>query len=426
MQKRVVKFMNRHQGLLVVHGTGTGKTLTAVTASQCYLDKHPRGHVVFIGPASLTSNFKKELNKYGEEDHSKYDFYSFDTFYNAEKNRRGSVDLSNALLIIDEAHNLRNPTGKKSEKIVEATFRARKRLLLTATPFVNNMMDFIPLINMVYGRRMVGTYKEYQRGEVTEWLGKKVDAQNIATFRYLLKDIVDVEIGRQDMAEFPQKIEHVKDVPMTNEYYRRYVRIIQGENLYGIVFSKPHVFYNGYRRAVNKAGPEYYSTKVEEALPIISRGKSIIYTNWIEFGVKPIERALKQEDVSYRTFTGETRVSERQEIVDGFNNDEFDALILTKAGGEGLDLKGVKSVIVMDPTWNDSGLQQIIGRAIRYKSHAHLSESQRKVDIYYMVLTGPRGEKTDAGYPLGDVLLYDIIKKKNEINATLTAIMQEL
>jgi len=418
--------MNRHQGILVVHGTGTGKTLTAVTTSQCYLDKHPRGHIVFIGPASLTSNFKKELNKYGEEDHSKYDFYSFDTFYNTEKKNPGSVDLSNALLIIDEAHNLRNPIGKKSKIIVGATFRARKRLLLTATPFVNNMQDFIPLINMVHGRMLVGTYKEYRRGEVSEWLGKDIDVQNISTFRYLLKDIVDVEIGRRDIAEFPQKIDHVKNVPMSSEYFRRYIRIISGEHLHGIFFKQPEIFYNGYRRAVNKAGPEYYSAKVEEALPIISRGKSIIYTNWIDFGVRPIERALEQEGISYMTFTGSTKVSERQGIVDGFNNDEFDVLVITKAGGEGLDLKGVKSVIVMDPTWNDSGLQQVIGRAIRYKSHAHLPEEQRKVDVYYMILTGPRGEKSTAGFPLGDVLLYNIIKKKNEINATLTAIMQEL
>ena len=51
--------------LLVVHGTGCGKTLSAVTASQCYLDKNPRKRVVFIGPASLLTNFQKELKAYG-------------------------------------------------------------------------------------------------------------------------------------------------------------------------------------------------------------------------------------------------------------------------------------------------------------------------------------------------------------------------
>ena len=36
-QRQIVKFLNTHDELLVVHGTGCGKTLSAVTASQCYL-----------------------------------------------------------------------------------------------------------------------------------------------------------------------------------------------------------------------------------------------------------------------------------------------------------------------------------------------------------------------------------------------------
>jgi SNF2 family DNA or RNA helicase len=62
-------------------------------------------------------------------------------------------------------------------------------------------------------------------------------------------------------------------------------------------------------------------------------------------------------------------------------------LVITKAGGEGLDLVGVNSVVILDPTWNPAGIDQIVGRAIRYKSHAHLPISERKVDIYYVLLT---------------------------------------
>ena len=77
-----------------------------------------------------------------------YEFYSFTTFYNREK-AGNPVDLTNALLIIDEVHNLRNPDALKTNVILSASFDADKRLLLSATPFVNNLRDFIPLINMV-------------------------------------------------------------------------------------------------------------------------------------------------------------------------------------------------------------------------------------------------------------------------------------
>jgi superfamily II DNA or RNA helicase len=422
LQIKVVQYMENHRALLVVHGTGTGKTLTAITVSQCYLDQNSTKNVVFVGPASLISNFKKELIRYGLKDMSKYTFYSFDKFYIEAKANR-PINLKNTMLIVDEAHNLRNPKSKKSYTIVQASFNADKVLLLTATPFVNNLMDFIPLINMTYGRNIVGTAKDFYEGHVEEGLGKKATQENLTTLKYLLRDKVDV-VTLKNTVDFPTRVDHIRNVPMTKDYYERYIRIIAGERVFGILFLKPEAFYNGYRRAVNRAGPQYYSMKINYALPILKKGKSIVYTNWIDFGIRPITTALKNHNLSYRTFYGDVSLDERQKIINQFNNNEFQILILTKAGGEGIDLKGVRSVVVMDPTWNDAGLQQIIGRAIRYKSHAHLPISQRKVDVYFMILIPP--ENISKGVPSGDILLYEIIQKKNEINAAVIAIIEDM
>jgi superfamily II DNA/RNA helicase len=62
----------------------------------------------------------------------------------------------------------------------------------------------------------------------------------------------------------------------------------------------------------------------------------------------------------------------RQDIVNLFNDpDGPNVLIITKAGGEGLDLKGVRVVILFEKGLTISGMDQVIGRAIRYKSHDH-------------------------------------------------------
>ena len=103
---------------------------------------------------------------------------------------------------------------------------------------------------------------------------------------------------------------------------------------------------------------------------------------------------------------------ERQKIVNDFNSDKFQVLVVTKAGGEGLDLKGVRSVVVMDPTWNDAGLQQVIGRAIRYKSHIHLPQEEQKVTVYFMILSIPLAlqNEGDEEKPIsGDYILYNIM-----------------
>ena len=104
----------------------------------------------------------------------------------------------------------------------------------------------------------------------------------------------------------------------------------------------------------------------------------------------------------------------------------FNVLILTRAGGEGIDLKGVRSVVVLDPTWNDAGLQQVIGRAIRYKSHAHLPLEERKVNVYFMMLTKPETISEEDAYPSGDKILYAIIEKKKQISVVLLELLKDL
>ena len=440
--------MGKHRSLLVVHGTGTGKTLSSVTISQCYLDEYPRRKVVFVGPTSLISNFKKELRKYGVSTNDilkKYIFYSFDKFLNITKKRpfnatskpkdrkniqwpMNPIPLTNRLLIVDEAHNMRNPHSSKSRALVKASFSTDKTVLLTATPFVNNIRDFIPLINMLYGKYVVGTYKEYQRNEVPDYLTKELTKDNLQSFSHLLRDKIDV-VNTKDPDNFPLRKDIVLDIPMTTSYYRRFIKLMQEERfnipLVGKTFGfdDPSKFYHGYRRACQLAGPTYYSTKIDKALPILKEGKSIVYSNWREFGVEPITNALKKEGVSFRTFTGSTPIRDRQDIVDSFNKGEFQVLVITKAGGEGLDLIGVKSVVILDPTWNDAGLQQVIGRAIRYKSHEHLPLDERVVNVYMLVLVAPTSVKNP--YSTGDQILYHLIEQKIKAEDVLMNILQQ-
>ena len=333
--------------------------------------------------------------------------------------------LTNSLLIVDEAHNLRNPMSSTSRAIVKASFKADKRLLLTATPFVNGLQDFIPLINIIYGRYIVGTRKEHKYGRVPDYLEKKLTPESLNTFKHLLQDKVDV-VDQRNPKFFPRRKDHMEEVHMTPEYYKRYSHLMQAKEFAGMFFRDPHSFYNGYRRAVNEAGKGYYSMKVAKAIPILKRGRSIIYSNWRAFGVEPIAKSLKKAGITYREFTGGTPVSKRQGIVDAFNSGEFQVLVVTKAGGEGLDLKGVRSVVVLDPTWNDAGLQQIIGRAVRYKSHEGmgLSQKQKVVNVYLMALVPPKDEKHPS--PSGDVLLYDIIERKNKMYTQLLEIMKKM
>jgi superfamily II DNA or RNA helicase len=426
IQSKVVRHMDNHRSLLVIHGTGCGKTLTAITTSQCYLDRYPQRSVVFVGPASLLANFKKEMKNYGVRNPEKYELYSYDAVLNKTRKNR-PLRLNNKMLIVDEAHNMRNIKGRKTKEIMRIAFESQKCLLLTATPFVNYITDFMPLINMLHGRMIIGTRRQFEDGEVEQAIrNNELSNDNMNILRELLRGRIDY-VGCTDGPDFPRRIDHIMNVPMSMNYYRRYEALIHGENVLGMLFRNPRRFLNGYRRAVNIAGNgEYFSRKIEASIPIIRRGKTVIYTNWLQYGVDPITSVLQNEGISYRIFSGSVNKKAREKIVKEFNDDRFSTLIITSAGGEGIDLKGVRSIIVMEPPWNDAGLQQVVGRAIRYRSHVHLPPSEREVDVYFMKSTHPEEMRTPESVMSGDVELYQIIREKRVKNDIIKQLLQQI
>ena len=72
----------------------------------------------------------------------------------------------------------------------------------------------------------------------------------------------------------------------------------------------------------------------------------------------------------------------RAEIVARYNNDGLDVLFISKAGGEGLDLKGTRQMILMESGWNENTERQVVGRGARFRSHSHLPTDQQDVVIY--------------------------------------------
>ena len=420
-QKRVIRYINDprklYDGLLVVHGVGCGKTLEATIASQCYLDKYPDRKVVFVGPASLVNNFKNEVEYYGATNMNKYKFYSFSKFYALVKRGR-RPPCKESLLIIDEAHNLRSLTSKKAKAIIRCAYTAHKKLLLTATPFINSPRDFINLINMVHGKEIADS----DQFPLKATLKNSSDALST-----LLKGRVDYIPSCRSSSDFPKVVEKLVSVPMSNSYMHAYENSIAGMLVGGITIPNPEKFLHGYRKAVNKAGVDaYYSEKLDVALSKIKTRqgkilKTVVFTNWLSYGVKAITKYLKLANIDFRVFKGGVSAKEKSKMVKDYNDNKYPVLVITKAGAEGLDLKETRNMIIMDPVWHDAGIQQIIGRAVRYRSHVNLPKKDRIVHVYKMMLTFP------AGHPrrkTGDQMLYKIIERKNKLKVVVDQILE--
>lgn len=378
------------RGVIAVHSVGTGKTLTAIATSQCLLNKGIVEHVIVITPTSLQKNFITQALQYGltqKQLDTYYTFYTIQGISNAvEKGKASSPNKS--LIIIDEAHNLRTMRGSRFASINKYAKKAEKILLLTATPLINYPSDIINLVGLATGDKTISGDKFNQiisnskSGELSKYI------QGIFNFYLKDSDIPD--------PNFPSKKILEIFLPMEQGYLKTYEAIEQGQEhkIPDFRGKNIHVFYNGLRRASNII--EQKSPKVEWIKKKINsdpKSKYVIFSHFINMGIVPVMKWLNKVKIPYAHVTGELTISERDEAVIAYNTDKIKVLFISKAGSEGLDLKNTSNIIIMESGWNESSMEQIIGRGIRYKSHDTLPKSKRAVTVYRLYTIKPNEYK---------------------------------
>ena len=345
------------------------------------------------------------------EEFEKYIFTTPGMFLSRhEKDKSLTCDKS-LFLIIDEAHNFRNKDTKKSKAIVECAQKAGKVLLLTATPIYNQPTDIMNLMSMIKGEKKIkdiDDFNNYFSGAISFYSPS------------LSKD-------------YPSFNEYYVKIPMTPEYYEKYHNI-ENEltSLSEDRLTNPWIFYTGLRQATIGLDPcDKCGWVLSEVLKHPTY-KTIIFSTWKKHGVRKMENLFNRYGITWAEITGEMTKYQRNDVIKLFNSTlpgSPQVLFLTTAGGEGIDLKGVRTVILMDSVWTRSQEKQIIGRAIRFKSHAHLPPEERNVTVYYLILTKPPRymlDKDDKTPKSSDEILFDIAKKKDELNKKVIRKLKEL
>jgi hypothetical protein len=93
--------------------------------------------------------------------------------------------------------------------------------------------------------------------------------------------------------------------------------------------------------------------------------------------------------------------------------------MISPAGAEGLNLKNVRQVHIVEPYWNEVKIEQVIGRAIRICSHKDLPLEERKVDVFrYKCVRKDQKETSDEK-------MEDISRKKNNLLLSFTETVKE-
>ena len=144
---RARKILAKYGGVMIADGVGLGKTFTAGALIEDYRERRQR--VLLVCPASLRdTTWKRFLH-----DHQillecvSYEELANDAKLGGQQEHLRSQLDEYALVVIDEAHNYRNPDTRARANVLRQLLRGKRRdlLLLTATPVNNSLWDLYHL-----------------------------------------------------------------------------------------------------------------------------------------------------------------------------------------------------------------------------------------------------------------------------------------
>jgi superfamily II DNA or RNA helicase len=448
--------------LLVYHGLGSGKSLSAIAAAEAAQKIHGGNYGVVV-PASLRGNFQKELGKFTQGSNPELLSYSGLAL---GKKFQSQPDT----LVMDEAQRLRNPESAASRAAREAAQKAKRLVLLSGTPITNSPTDMASLISMLtskeltpkqFEERYIG-YKSkfpgiipYLRG--AQW-GEVPYVKNEKELRQLLEGRVDYhpsktpegvdvqeEVIKTPLSKAQQKIQKAirtkvppgflwkmdKEFPMSREELAKMNSFLNGLRQVSLSTQS----FRGDRdplKAFDQSGKlQTAMQNLQKALEGDERKKALIYSNFIESGVNPYAAALARAGIPHGIFHGGISPEARQKALKEYNEGKLRALLIGPAGAEGISTKGTNLIQLLDPHWNEARTQQARGRGLRFDSHAGLPEDLKNVQVQRYLsgsdepgflgrLLGQRRQRT------GDEVLETLSQNKEQLNEAFRKILREV
>ena len=146
---RARRILEKLGGVVVADGVGLGKTFLAGGLMESYRDRRQR--ILLIRPAALKGTWDNFLSdqQLGDVDRVSYEQLAQDNQFDGQGNHIPRPINEYQLVVIDEAHNYRNPGARTRAGVLMRLLRGRKRdlVLLTATPVNNSLYDLYNLVS---------------------------------------------------------------------------------------------------------------------------------------------------------------------------------------------------------------------------------------------------------------------------------------
>lgn len=423
-------------GGILADDMGLGKTIQMLSIIIDYVQnekKEKRKSSIVVSPSSLALNWQNEAKKFApelqtlvingtsSERKKKIDkLEKYDLIITSYDSLKRDIQLYKEkaynfrYIIADEAQYLKNSNTQNAKSIKQ--IQADTRYALTGTPIENSLAELWSIFDYIMPGYLF-TYKKFKMMYEVPIVKDNNEAA-IEKLKMLIEPFILRRTKKEVLKELPEKTVTVLNNEMGEEQKNIYIsylaqakREVADEiNIKGMershikilaaltrlrqICCHPSLFINDYKDG---------SSKLEQCIEIIedavqSNHKILLFSGYTSM-FNLIEKELQKREIKYFKLTGATKVEERINLVDEFNeNPEIKIFLISlKAGGTGLNLTGADMVIHYDPWWNISTENQATDRAYRIGQ-------KNNVQVYKLITKNSIEEK-----------IYELQQKKAEL-----------
>ena len=407
--KACLKVMRELNGrAILADEVGLGKTIEAGIVLKEYLLRGAVRTALVLVPASLCEQWRAELwEKFeldfvvsrgpaGQWGRHPLVISSLETARH-ERHRRRVRGANYDMVIVDEAHRLRNhlTLGWKFINDLNPGYL----LLLTATPVQNDLRELFNLATLVRPGT-VGTFSQFRRNFLSGH--DKRTPRNTPKLRTLLQGVmIRTRRADTDIAFAPRKVETlwVAQNPAERKLYRdvsdfvsesvrteegapgrrHYFTLVVLQKEMGSSWPAARSTLEKLSRSPDGLDSRRLKTLAARAAEVgekqskvrsvlrrieaLKGEKSIVFTQFRSTQNSIVE-ALRAQGIEPAVFHGELGWREKEEALERFRT-SLPVLVSTEAGGEGRNLQFCQVVINYDLPWNPMRVEQRIGRVHR-------------------------------------------------------------
>ncbi len=377
-----------YNSLLLYYSVGTGKTCAAILIAESILignKFYNEPNIYVILPKPLKNNFIKTIYDVNKNINNctgnlykllsykipstkvinqRYKIMTYYEFIKFSKKHK----IENKTIIIDEAHNLRNPDEIDDENVdvnlkkdlynsfLDSIKKGKnnKLILMTGTPMYNQPDEIIDILNLLLlndNKDIIKSKKiNYEKiAEVSQKYISYINNSNPFIYGLRLKPkdainedwinskegIIKVELSKLQYEYFDNKDDKTNykgfaDFGPSNIVYNNKK---ENNNIYSL-FNKENNKYNYIDKNKPTLYPDknnlgYYAPKILKICEYVkkSNGIIVIYSRLVPYGILPLALAL--EHMGYDRYTGDDNKNNNLLSYDNINKNNFNYTILT-------------------------------------------------------------------------------------------------